>query len=365
MHWDPAFRLNDAHVLITLHGEREKVAERAAALQDRWSGATPLRCLQVLQGQRLGRPPGEKEGHWVHFRYRDGLVDHCIDGVERSRRSPGRPGAAEPVPHAAGEFLLGRPNDDDFNPFALEKAPARMRALFHDSSFGVLRPMEQHAHRFEAAVRTWQRQARGALGQAIDPDWIRAKLCGRWPAGQLVAPGQLQRPSGALQASDLRPDFRADAEGTGCPMFSHVRRMNARGHAGAKQRSRTLLRRGMPYGTANWDGIDDGGERGLLGLFFCASLEHQFEQFLGQWGIGSPPGGQDGNIASDPFAGHTGDRAAVAVVPLPGSVPPLRLSGFEAWTRTRGTVYTWYPDRDAVERILAEDYLPKDEGPWL
>ena len=45
---------------------------------------------------------------------------------------------------------------------------------------------------------------------------------------------------------------------------------------------RPLIRRGMPYGP-KFDQEPD-APRGLLGLFFCASLEDQFEHLLIEWG---------------------------------------------------------------------------------
>lgn len=364
--WLPGFALDQAHVLLTLHGAKVDVDKRVATWALRQGQGSALVRVALLEGERLGAPPGES-GQWVHFGYRDGLVDHHIEGVQRSLAPLHAKGHAERVAHAAGEFLLGHPNDDDFNPFALPRAPSEVREFFHDSSFGVLRPMRQEVHQFAQAVRTWRDEARQVLAGASD-QWVKAKLCGRWPSGEAIRPGQSQPVPG-----DMRLDFENDKEGTGCPWSSHVRRMDARGHENALQRQRILLRRGMPYGPAKWpgqdtdpvDAKDDGKERGLLGLFFCASLEDQFEQLLGQWAHGAPPGGPPGSLASDPFAAQNGDASAAALVPMTGAAPPLALRGFQSWTRTLGTVFTWHPDGAAVGRILREDYLPAEEGPWL
>ena len=54
-------------------------------------------------------------------------------------------------------------------------------------------------------------------------------------------------------------------------------------------------------------------KRGLLGLFFCASLEDQFEHLLSQWGDATPMGPPNRGTAKDPFIGA---RTSVSLPPL-------------------------------------------------
>lgn len=361
--WNDGFALDAAHVLITVHGAGRQLDALVAAWTARWPvpvrGEEPaLSCIEVLRGDRLGAPQGQS-GEWVHFGFRDGLTDHRVAGVE-SRRSRHSKGALpEPVEHAAGEFLLGHVNDSGFNDFCLPLAPAEVRRFFHDSSFGALRPMSQDVHSFAETVKALQQQAEASLGTAVSLDWIKAKLCGRWPTGEVIRPGQSEP-----EPNELQLDFEADPDGTGCPWFAHVRRMDARGHAGTRPRRRSLLRRGMPYGPANWKGEQDAKQRGLLGFFFCASLEDQFEQLLGQWANGNPPGAPFGSQSCDPLTGqHEGPEAGLSL-PLAGG-RSVRLSGFQPWTRTLGTLYSWHPSGTALERLWEQDYLPPKEGPWL
>lgn len=380
--WEAAFRRENAHVLLTLHGtvaaieaqmqawermEEELAGQRGKNGDD--EGSPLLLVSDELLGQRLGAPSG-KPGEWVHFGYRDGLVEHRIAGVPSLASH--KPNVV--IPHAPGEFLLGHRNDVGANRFHLPLAPDHVRKFFHNSSFGVLRKIEQDVHRFEQSVTRWLQDARAEVNtrnpdDKIRREWVKAKLCGRWPTGEPIQPGQDQAPPGKHPEDHEDPrdfviDFAADQEATGCPWFSHVRRMDAQGHAGPTQRPRSLLRRGMPYGPPNWDGNPDTHSRGLLGLFFCASLEDQFELLVGQWSNGSPPGRPVTDAASDPLAGHHADPRAAAVVPLPGG-RELLLTGFSDWTRTRGTVYTWHPRGDSLERILVQEYGDKDDEPWL
>jgi deferrochelatase/peroxidase EfeB len=356
--WDDAFTLDRTHVVLTWHGEREPIDQLVQEWTDYLRPDAALVLVTALHGDRLGAPR-DRVGEWVHFGFRDGLVEHRIAGVERAHQPSSE---VEVVQHAAGEFLLGYANDQGANAFGLPLAPAEWREFFHDSSFGVLRKMEQDVPLFEAAVQGWLQSAQAAAGPQVTSDWVKAKLCGRWPTGQVIRPGQLAPPSPGSDA-DFRLDFEQDAQATGCPWSAHVRRMDARGHAGGVGRQRSLLRRGMPYGPAYWDG-EQAVPRGILGLFFCASLEDQFELLLGQWANGSPPGRPARDAAADPLAGRHGDADAAALVPLPGG-QALRLAGFGAWTRTLGSTYTWHPRHAALARILVQEYAKKDEAPWL
>lgn len=379
--WECGFRRGNAHILLTLHGtvadieaqmrDWERMEEELARERNADEGSPLILVSDELLGQRLGAPRGQS-GEWVHFGYRDGLVEHRIAGVESLTNR--KPDVVKVVPHAPGEFLLGHRNDVGANRFHLPLAPDHVRQFFHNSSFGVLRKIEQDVHRFEQTVTRWLQDARAEVNPENSDDkirraYVKAKLCGRWPTGEAIRPGQDQAPPGRHPEDPEDPedffiDFAADKDATGCPWFSHVRRMDARGHAGPTQRPRSLLRRGMPYGPPNWEGNPDPHSRGLLGLFFCASLEDQFELLVGQWSNGSPPGRPATDAASDPLAGHHADPRAAAVVPLPGG-RELLLTGFSGWTRTRGTVYTWHPRRDALERILVQEYGDKDDEPWL
>ncbi|NML42611.1 hypothetical protein HHL11_02540 [Ramlibacter sp. G-1-2-2] len=359
--WSPGFETDNAHVLVTLHGERATIDH----LIHQWAACqgpgAPLARVEVLAGARLGAPPGQQD-EWVHFGYRDGILDHRITGIPS--RKANKAGVIE---HAPGEFLLGYRADNGSNTFNLPVAPDEVRAFFHDSSFGVLRSMEQDVWAFEEAVKRWQLQAQAGLqqagGTAVGSDWVKAKLCGRWPSGEPVQPGALQAPAAGGQGN-VDIDFSADPDATGCPWFAHVRRMNAAGHPGpGETRRRFLLRRGMPYGDANWEGQNDGKARGLLGLFFCAHIEDQFELLLGQWANAAPPGQAAPDAASDPLAGQQ-DGTAAALIPVPGQ-DPIELNGLGNWTRTRGMAYGWYPGKEALDRLLKWDYVKKDDAPWL
>ena len=354
-HWQVAFRQDRAHVLVSWHGDEEPVREQARHLARTWQGTFDIWLPKALEGARLGHPDGE-EGEWVHFGFRDGLSEVCID-----HESP-RPAAADCRQHAPGALLLGHVNDAGSNPFALSQAPEKVRNFFRDSSFGILRPMAQDLTVFDEQIERWVDALRPSVNFNVTRDFVKAKLCGRWPNGQQPRPGDV-----APQAqSELTLNPAGDDAGEGCPFGSHVRRMRAAPDPHGRAFARPLQRRSVPFGPAAWEARPaDDVPRGLIGHFFCASIEDQFEHLLGQWAARPPAGGAPADGALDPFVGSHEDADAALAVPLQGQ-PTQRLKGFSAWTTTLGTMYAWHPGRSGLKALLDDDFVPKeDEGPWL
>lgn len=91
-------------------------------------------------------------------------------------------------------------------------------------------------------------------------------------------------------------------------------------------------------------------ERGLVGLFFCASLEDQFEHLLSEWVEKKPMGPPDRGRAKDPLIGHHDDPGAEFHIPRPGA-DPLVLTFDQPFVRTRGTLYALFPSRTGLQRI--------------
>ena len=110
----------------------------------------------------------------------------------------------------------------------------------------------------------------------------------------------------------------------------------------------------MPYGPVYGKGTEH-DERGLMGLFFCASLEDQFEHLLAEWSDANPMGVPNRGTAKDPFIGQHDDPRAVFDIPIPGQKLP-QLEGFKPFVRTRGTLYAFFPSLVAL-RLLATGQL--------
>jgi len=358
--WRPPFRPSYAHVLVSWHGPADDVQKQAVDLERVWAQEVRPVLARPLFGQRLGAPPGQEDGGWVHYGYRDGISEVSIDDALP------RPTAKDLRPHAPGALLLGHVDDAGTNRFVLSHAPEKVRTFFRDSSFGILRPMLQDVAAFEAQVDRWVAQLAPLYPEPVSRDFVKAKLCGRWPDGRLLRPED-RAPAGGYMVRTDGEDFADDELGHGCPYGAHIRRMRSPPDGHGRVFERPLQRRSMPFGKDAWTGVSpDDGERGLFGHFFCASIEDQFEHLLGQWAAGPPLGFPRDDSAPDPLVGQNGDADATLRVPLRDR-PTQHLSGFSAWTTTLGMMYAWHPGARGLAALLDGDFVKDDddrERPW-
>lgn len=353
--WDESFAPARAHVLVSWHGEDADVRALATAFLRLWQARVDPTGGTRHEGKDLEGPREGAVGRWVHFGYRDGLSEVVIDDA-------GGAGVADPRLHAAGELLLGLPNDAGHNRLALPRARPEVRRFFSHGSFGVFRPMLQDVALFEAQVDRWWQQLRSVTAQA-SRDFVKAKLCGRWPDGRVLLPGQFEPAPDA--GFGLAPSL--DAQGEGCPFGSHVRRLQPAPAADGLRLARPLQRRSVPFGAA-WTPAEEPAHaprRGLLGHFFCASIESQFEHLLGQWAAQAPLGAHPADDAADPLIGLHDDARAGLRLPLRDHATQF-LRSFGAWTTTQGSIYAWYPGQEAWHTLLAGDFVPKEyDEPWV
>jgi deferrochelatase/peroxidase EfeB/predicted acylesterase/phospholipase RssA len=329
--WESMFAFDRAHVLISIHGpNRGAVDAMAERLADTaggragftgWGGGLPAEHLT-----------NDKRNRTVHFGFRDNLARPRI--VEKEFDPPN-------LRHRAGELVLGYLNDAEFNRWDNELTAYDVAQFFRNGSFAVLRKIEQNEKCFNDYL---DEQAR-ALG--VKKEYLKAKLCGRWPNGARVMPGH-----DLVEPSEPKPeesfDFTDDPEGFGCPFGAHIRRTNPRGDSIAPQRLRPLFRRGMPYGPKYGDGTEH-KKRGLIGLFFCASIEDQFEVVVSEWVEKKPMGPRHLGNAKDPLVGHHDDEAFFHIPQENG--PGIKLTGFEPFVTTCGTLYAFFPSLSALRDI--------------
>ncbi len=374
-HWLDAFGTEALEWVITLHGpDRAEVEQATSAIESQLQPETPVPDgkpgIHALDGERLPPEPGEgPNALYMHFGYRDGLSQLGIRGWSR----PERP-LHEGSWHQPGEFVLGHPQDSGANPWMHDGLGARPRVLpqevrsfFADGSFGVLRVIRQDVWGFEdfvteAAQRLPEPMKRQMPGLPDRRDYVKAKLCGRWPDGRLIDPGGHGR-----RPEDPRADFdyASDAQGHGCPFGAHTRRLNPRDTDMVNLRRPALVRRGMPYGPPRPQRRDEERqpepERGLLGLFFCASIESQFEHLLGGWADRVPMTNPDRGNAKDPLIGEHEDPASRFEIPQPGA--SHFIDGWRPFTQTRGTAYLFYPSARTCQGLAnSQQWLPETAG---
>jgi hypothetical protein len=130
-----------------------------------------------------------------------------------------------------------------------------------------------------------------------------------------------------------------------------VRRANPRdalGWDGTRTRRHRMIRRGMPYGPALPAGEmeDDGAERGLIFVSFCASLRRQFEIVQSQW-LG------DGNLfglGDDRDWVLLADDRPLAKMTIQGR-PPRFLGGQPRFVTVRGGEYLLVPSLAGLREL--------------
>lgn len=364
-HWPSHFAGMTLHAVLSVHAKDKEALGRAIKDIKSELERNGLKDFELPLAEALPVPPdfashaGDMpRGQWVHFGFLDGLSRIGIRGWTPPRLWE----QCLPVSrHEAGEFLLGHLQDGGADPWVagprLSIWPDELRAFFRNGSFGVLQQIEQDVGAFEEFVKE------AAKAKELSADEIKGKLCGRFPDGRsLAVPGH-------EPADDF--DYAADRKGHGCPFGSHVRRMNPRlPRDGAPMasadgptepddrpahfsRARPLLRRGMPYGPAAWTPQTPGEEtrpRGLIGQFFCASIEDQYEHLLGEWAERVPMGSPDGGGARDPLIGA--HESSDGPFEIPRDAPSaLHLDGLTPFTRTIGTAYLFYPSLTTLAGI--------------
>ena len=363
--WEDCFRPESAHLLLTLHAnlvpDLKKAVQRLAQLAGNQAFAGPWTCHD---GEHLGSEPIRRR---VHFGLLDGLSNPTIVSDPHQKIDPVH------NMHRLGEFVLGHKNNECCDPWRLpaerpesSRVPAaeQSRALadfFKNGSFAAFRKIEQDEPKFRDFVRKKAETLRGKYTLTQAEAFIRAKLLGRWDDGRVVQSDDTMGsgPTGPAVAASANFDFTNDQAGRGCPFGSHIRRMNPRDDPVVPFRRRPILRRGMPYGP-RYDpegGADNGKPRGLLGLFFCASLEHQFEHLVGQWVNDTPMGPNNRGNARDPLIGHNNSNLHVYDIPL-SDTTALALRGLEPFVTTKGTLYAFFPSLSAIEQLA--DQRPPD-----
>lgn len=325
------------------------------------------------------------ESRREHFGFRDGISQ---PHVRHDNPAPEVSGVLRGGPDAnavnAGEFLLGYL--DEFGCYQpsplLERDADADRHLVRgedgypdfgrNGSYLVLRQLEQNVFAF------WSFVQRAAKSVEHEPDWVAAKMIGRWLDG---APLTVHPHCDPGSERPIENDFEyalADQAGQRCPVGAHIRRSNPRDSAEKQADGVTLfpepfdrptrvanrhrlIRRGRPYGDfvgpdvlarlrapgTNADPADN-AERGLLFAAVVGSIRRQFEFVQTTWC--NNPTFQGLVDEPDPLIGGGTSAVPNACFTIPSSVPS-RLKEVPRFITVKGGAYFFLPSLRALRYL--------------
>ena len=350
--WTWGFGDNLIDVVLMIFAKDQSTHTKLSTSETKLYKKHDLCAVKVLHADPIPSDGLQTE----HFGFADGISQPSVDGFP-SQRKKNRNLTVIPTV-AAGEFVLGYPNEYGHYtkiPKLTKDRADQLSPLGKNGTYLVFRQLAQD-------VRGFWKFAEQKSTENYSPEYIAAKLVGRWPSGCIVRDCEISDPK--TQPTNSFDFSDTDIHGYGCPLGSHIRRTNPRGvglgesaKSSMKMANRhRLIRRGRRYGSPLQSGDKkDTTERGLLFLSINANIERQFEFIQHSW------------VNNRKFSGHYDESD-----PLIGSEPNLmtipqrpvrlRLAGVKSFVSTRGGAYFFLPGIAALRRLASHDYRSPNEN---
>ena len=339
--WEGRFNTEDVHCIVHLYtrsGEAAQDAMRAVRELARKNALTeliPRRDGTVLRGRWYGRRK-------LHFGYTDGLSQPNVCWDDDARLAPGQVDFRE--------FLLG------YSTGRYPSAPACGPAadLARDGTYGVFRWVYQDVAAFNLFLSAQGPALFPELSPADAEELLAAKMMGRWRDGTplVLSP---ERPDPELASSNNFSYVDQDPDGLRCPFSAHIRVLNPRDtplDPVAVEGVPRVLRRGMPYGAPLQGTVDDGADRGLVGVFLCADIRKQIYTLI-SWIMRNDfsPVYDSNRRVQDPLLGNRAVPGASADFILPIKGGSMTIKNLPDFVRTKGTVFLLYPGKAALTAL--------------
>jgi deferrochelatase/peroxidase EfeB len=344
--WSGRFTTAEIHALVQVSAcdkaemgaftedVRELVHELATEL-------LPRADAEPLDGEHLG-------GGRLHFGYRDGLSHPSIAWDDA---------AATTSSVDFRNFILGYSTPEiSSTPKEVASRPASRDAtlLVRDGSYAVFRWLYQDVAGFNRFLATEGSKVSPALPPRDAEELLAAKLLGRWRDGTPIVLSP-DRPDPSLSTSNDFLYNAVDPNGTRCPFAAHIRVVNPRDQELGFAEFGVVpqvIRRGTPFGPPLEGVVDDGQQRGLIGMFLCSSIGAQVYKLM-TWmkRTDFSPKFSD-PVGQDPFSSRLVPLASdLFDVPGATATTALKLPDF---TRTLGTAFFLMPSLESVRRISEE-----------
>lgn len=347
MWWNKRFSTSQVHLVVHLFGQSVAALDalsadiRCAAVGN--SELLPAANGGALEGGKIGALRGE-----THFGYRDGISQPDV----RWDDEPHPPGSID-----YRHFLLGYPTKgipSQPTPYVGVPASLSATAFAKNGSYSVFRWLYQDVARFNRFLIEEGARVFPELAPAEGQELLAAKLMGRWRDGTpLVKSPSAPDPDQAGANDFLYVD---DPDGLHCPISAHIRVNNPRDQPLDKPAQLMggvprIIRRGSPCGDRLEGTLDDGAERGLAGVFICASIQRQFYKLAAWMKENSfSPSFKDVR-AQDPMANrNVPDASRDFAIPTANGERRVTLQDF---VTTRGTAFFLLPSLTTLRQLAA------------
>ena len=387
------------HAVLLLYGRDEETLRALLTIERQALATAGLAEVTTISMQGLDKNPAKRT---EPFGYLDGISQPLVRGTSAYHQRPSKTHAV-----AAGELILGYPDNRGFFPpspqvlakddpncclsspsaelpmrypqYVTENRPRfAPRDLGRNGSYLVIRQLEQNVDAF-AGYLDAEAKRLTQQGLNVPPEWIGAKLLGRWKDGSSLVrrpeppPTPIDAAVGGGGDDDVtimegrrhwkrlraENDFLLgveDPQGLRCPYGSHIRRANPRDSFSpgsmdqlAISNRHRILRVGRPYVAPAEDGTAK--PRGLLFMCINADIDRQFEFIQQTWISGRSFHGLRDEVDAITATGPGGREPTIA---QPGG--PVKLSPLKQFVKVVGGGYFFLPSRRAL-RYLS---LPRD-----
>jgi deferrochelatase/peroxidase EfeB len=336
--WEGQFASDDVHCVVHLYARSDDAAADAVEAMRRLAGSAglieliPRRDGTILSARWFA-------ARKMHFGYTDGISQPAVCWDDDAPRSPGQIDFRN--------FLLGYSTDK------YPSAPASGAAadLARNSTYGLFRWIYQDVASFNQFLAAQGPQLFPELPATEAEELLAAKMMGRWRDGTplVLSP---ERPDPQLASSNDFDYATGDPDGRRCPFSAHIRIVNPRDtplDPIVVEGIPRVLRRGMPYGAPLQGTMDDGVDRGLVGMFLYADLRKVVYSMM-SWVMRNDfsPVYNTNRRVQDPLFGNRAMPGTRAEFTIPGTGREAMIKSLPDFVHTKGTAFLFYPGRTAL-----------------
>jgi deferrochelatase/peroxidase EfeB len=370
-HWD--WGRDPVDVALLVYGKDSDAVDELEEEITKAATAAGMAAPHRISLEPVKRPATEP------FGFVDGVSQPVIRGTYQSYRKDQPDHLVEP-----GEFVIGYPdNHGNLPPEPLLAAlndPANLlpvaekhrnfaenvveapRAVARNGSFLVIRQLEQDVAAFwdYCAEASKEIEARLPEPYRATPDFVAAKLVGRWKDGSSLLRNPYYSATEAAESRRSRQGQPApakvegdndflygieDPSGSRCPFGAHIRRANPRDSfdAGSAEQiaisnRHRILRVGRLFAPP------EGRKPGILFMCLNGDIERQFEFVQQTWLVS--PSFHGLSQEQDPLTTSGDYNSKGFLVPTPEG--PVRLKPFPHFVKPIGGAYLFLPSRSLL-----------------